>query len=106
VFKTFCWNDEYIFVCPNCGKETFLWNEDNVLNAYENDPVSNKNQTKLEIKLNHNKVNIEFIEQLVYQIDIESLKPLMKYFNGDLNCHYCNEKSIVFDGVINSICNN
>ncbi|MCO6162560.1 hypothetical protein [Flavobacterium sp. NRK F7] len=103
IFKTFSSNDEYIFVCPNCEEETFLWNEEGILNAYSQDPVTNKNQKKLKIDLNTSNINLEWLEKPIKTININSLKPLVPYFKGDIECHNCNKKSNVLDGIMNSI---
>ncbi|WP_025663133.1 hypothetical protein [Aquimarina megaterium] len=103
IFKTFNINDEYIFVCPNCEEETFLWNEENVLNAYSRDPTTNKNQEKLRIVLNESNVSLKWLEKPIGIMNINSLKPLIKYFKGDINCHSCSKKHNVFTGIMNSI---
>ncbi|MBG6130343.1 hypothetical protein IWQ47_001574 [Aquimarina sp. EL_43] len=103
IFKTFNINDEYIFVCPNCEEETFLWNEENVLNAYSRDPTTNKNQEKLRIVLNESNVSLKWLEKPIGIMNINSLKPLIKYFKGDINCHSCNKTHNVFTGIMNSI---
>ncbi|QKX04066.1 hypothetical protein HN014_03805 [Aquimarina sp. TRL1] len=103
IFKTFNMNDEYIFVCPNCEEETFLWNEENVLNAYCRDPSTNKNQEKLRIVLDQSNINLKWLEKPIDIININSLKPLLQYFKGDINCHSCSKKHNVFEGIMNSI---
>ncbi|EZH73432.1 hypothetical protein ATO12_15950 [Aquimarina atlantica] len=103
IFKTFNINDEYIFVCPNCEEETFLWNEENVLNAYSRDPTTNKNQEKLRIVLNESNVSLKWLEKPIDIMNINSLRPLIQYFKGDINCHSCNKKHNVFTGIMNSI---
>ena len=103
VFKEFSTNDEYIFVCPNCEEETFLWNEENTVNAYSQEPVIHKNQKKLEIDLNTSNTSLEWLEKPIEIMNINSLKPLVPYFRGDINCHNCGRKSHVFNGIMNSI---
>ncbi|TPN84614.1 hypothetical protein [Aquimarina algicola] len=103
IFKTFSTNDEYVFVCPNCEIETFLWNEEGVLNAYSEDPVTNKSRKKIQIDFNTSAENLEWLENLINTLNINSLKPLIIYFNGDLHCHSCSKKSNVFNGIMNSI---
>lgn len=103
VFKTFSINDEYIFVCPHCEEETFLWNEENILNAYPTDPVTNKNQAKLKIEPNDKHVGLTWLEEPIEKMNIASLKPLIPYFKGNLICHSCSKKYNVFEGIMNSI---
>lgn len=102
-FSIFSENDEYIFVCPNCNEETFLWNEENILNAYSKDPVVNNNQKKIPIRLNKYNENLKWLEKSIHKININSLKSLIPYFKGSLICHKCNEKNNVFEGIINNI---
>ena len=91
-----------MFVCPSCEEETFLWNEDNVLNAYKKDPVSNKDQDTIEIVQQPSNENLKWLEDIVGELNIESLKRMLPYFNGQLNCYRCNEETTVFDGILNS----
>ncbi len=102
VFNTFNENDEYMFVCPSCEEETFLWNEDNVLNAYDKDPV-NDNKKKIDLRVDPSSTNLDWLEDIVDEINIESIKPLITYFNGNINCYRCTEESNVFEGIVKSI---
>lgn len=102
VFIKFSANDEYMFVCTNCQEETYLWNEEGILNAYTKDPVFYKEQSKIEINLNEGNSNLQYLENTINELDINSLKPLLKYFKGTIQCHSCSEKLNVFEGVINS----
>ena len=104
IFTIFSGNDEYVFVCPHCEEETFLWNEENILNAYSKDPVlSTESPQKLSIEINESNPDLEWLETPVNEIGIHSLKPLIKYFRGDLTCHNCNKQSNVFAGILNSV---
>ncbi|MEW7280387.1 hypothetical protein ABW636_17485 [Aquimarina sp. 2201CG1-2-11] len=103
IFKTFNINDEYIFVCPSCEEETFLWNEENVLNAYSSDPTTNKNREKLAVDLHESNINLEWLEKPIEIMNINSLKPLIPYFKGDIHCHSCTKKHNIFKGIMNSI---
>lgn len=103
IFKTFSENDEYIFVCPNCKKETFLWNEENILIAYDCDPIFNKDKKNIPINLSEFHADLEWLEKPINRIKINSLKPLIPYFKGSLNCHNCKKKTNIFDGIMNSI---
>ena len=58
IFKIFPTNEEYMFLCPNCEEETFLWYQNSMLSGYPKDPVFSKNQTKIEIEKIH-KLNIK-----------------------------------------------
>lgn len=102
MFKTFSENVEYIFVCPTCEEESFLWNEKNVLNAYNKDPVYNDDKIKIEIIPDNANLNLKWLEELIDKIDINSLRPLIPYFKGHLNCHKCGEQENVFAGIMNS----
>ncbi len=103
LFWHFASNDEYIFTCPNCSDEYFLWNEDNVLNAYIKDPVFHKNQEKLPINLKTNSTNLDWLENIVEQLEIQSLKPMLTYFKAALNCPNCKTSSTIFDGIRNML---
>ncbi len=98
VFRDFSSNDEYVFLCPYCDEEIFLWNEENILNAYSKDPVMYENQKKLDIELVDNK-DLDYLENIIDELDIKSLKPILKYFKGDIVCDKCNKKSNVFKGI-------
>jgi len=102
VFKNFSGNDEYVFVCPGCEEEIFLWNEQNVLNAYKKDPVTNKTQTKLVIELNQHNKTLDWLLELVDKLNIVSLESMVQYFKGNINCHNCCKKFNVFEGVMNN----
>ncbi len=103
IFITFSENDEYIFVCPNCNEETFLWNEENVLNAYDKDPTFNKDRKQIKIDVNNSNPDLNWLEELIIKININSLRSLLPYFKGHMNCYHCKEQSNIFDGVLNSI---
>ena len=102
VFTTFSNNDEYIFVCPKCNIESFLWNEKNKLNAYSKCPVFNKTQIPLKITLNKENQNLTWLEEIIDKLEIASLKPIFPFFKGDLVCHSCKKSSNVFEGIKNS----
>jgi len=103
VFLCFSGNDEYMFVCPSCEAESFLWNEDNVLNSYDRDPVFNENKTKIDIENLNLSNELDWLEKLVDDFDVASLKPMMPFFKGQLRCHACSKSSGVFEGIKNSI---
>lgn len=103
VFNIYNGNEEYMFVCPSCEEETFLWNEDNVLKAYKKDPVSNKDQDPIEIVQQPSNENLKWLENIVGELNIESIKPMLPYFNGRLVCYRCKEEATVFDGILNSV---
>lgn len=101
IFITFN-ETEYMFVCSNCGEETFLWNEKNVLNAYDKDPIFNTVFKKITIDLNEDNDNLKWLEKAVERLDITTLQPLIPYFKGNIKCHNCGTQAIVFDGILNS----
>lgn len=101
IFINFSGNDEYVFICPHCKEETFLWNEDNILNAYVKDPVFHKEQKIHHIDIEKLSSALAWFEDLVHQIDITSLKPLLPYLKGFLACPHCGKASNVFEGIKN-----
>lgn len=101
IFINFSGNDEYVFICPYCKEETFLWNEDNILNAYVKDPVFHKEQKIHNIDIENLSSELAWFEDLVHQINITSLKPLLPYFKGFLACPHCGKVSNVFEGIQN-----
>jgi len=103
IFKEFSENDEYMFVCPHCEEETFLWNEENILNGYSKDPIFNKDHKQILIELSDMSMDLEWLAHPIDKLNINSLQPLIKYFEGKLSCHSCFKKSNVFDGIMNSI---
>lgn len=103
VFKVFSGNDEYIFVCPHCAAESFLENEQDTLQAYDQDPILTQSQQKLAIDQNTHRQDLQWLEALVQRFEIHSLAPLLPYFAGQLACHQCQQTTHVFAGMMNSL---
>lgn len=110
IFVTYTDNDEYMCLCPDCDSEFHLWNEDNKLILYTEDPVFHKDQTGHPItpKPLPEVPSIEKVspanhfEWLVFYIDqfnVQSLKPIVGYLFGEAVCPECEGGFEVFDGV-------
>jgi hypothetical protein len=110
VFFTYSDNDEYMCACPDCASEFYLWNKDNSLIMYTEDPVFHKDQTGYSItpkafsvvtsperiaSTNH----FEWLLYYVNRLDIQSLKPIIGYLFGEAICPECGGEFEVFDGV-------
>ena len=111
VLFTYSDNDEYMCTCQNCESEYFLWNKDNSLIMYTEDPVFNKDQTGYSItprvsgvvtSLEKITITDHFAWLLYYvnRLDIESLKPIIRYLFGKAVCPECEGDFEVFDGVV------
>jgi len=105
LFKTFNQNDEYVFTCTSCKEETFLWNEENTLNAYKEDPIFNKKQKTIKVSQSNSSTKLKWLEDLINKINISSLKPLLPYFKGNILCHNCSKETNIFNGIMKSIYN-
>ena len=104
IFIRYDGNDEYVFICPYCYEETYLWNEKNVLNAYElAPPYYLKKLRKLEILQNDFNLDLIWLEKMVEGLSINSLKLLLPYFKGYLNCYNCGTQTNVFEGIRGSV---
>lgn len=102
IFIRYSENDEYIFVCPVCEEETYLWNENNRLNAYSKDPVFHASQEKLKIYLDESNTDLEWLNDAIKDFEINSLKSIIKYFEAKIKCHHCHTSSNIFEGIANS----
>ncbi len=111
IFILFNGNDEYMSICPNCNSELYLWNEENRLNVYIEDPVFNKNQTPFEIipkNIDRKKATIQsdnYQEWMIAYIDlleIDSLKEIITFLFGDTICPNCKVKYSIFTSVCNA----
>lgn len=111
VFFTYSDNDEYMCSCPDCESEYYLWNKDNSLIMYTEDPVFNKDQTgysvtpsTLSVVTSLEKISItdHFAWLLYYvnRLDIESLKLIVGYLFGKVKCPECGDDFAMFDGVM------
>lgn len=103
VFKVFSGNDEYMFVCPHCAAESFLENEQDKLQAYDQDPILTQSQRKLVIDQNTHTQDLQWLQDLVKRFEIHSLAPLLPYFAGQLACHQCQQTTQVFAGIMHSL---
>lgn len=111
VFFTYSDNDEYMCTCPDCEEEYYLWNKDDSLIMYIEDPVFNKDQVghsitprALRVVPSLEKVSItDHFQWLLYyvnRLDIQSLKPIIGYLFGKVKCPECGGDFEVFDGVV------
>jgi hypothetical protein len=110
VFCTYSSNEEYMCTCPHCVTEFYVWNVDNQLILYTQDPVSNKNQpgysiTPRSVSIAQPFENIsmrthyEWLMFYIDHLDIESLKPVIGYLFGETKCPECKTNFDVFDAV-------
>jgi hypothetical protein len=110
VFITYSDNDEYMCTCPDCDAEYYLWNKDNSLIMYTEDPVFNKDQAgysitpkALTIVTSLEKISItDHFGWLLYyvdRLDIQSLKPIVGYLFGKVKCPECDDDFDVWEGV-------
>lgn len=110
IFCNYSDNDEYMCACPDCGSEFYVWNKDNKLILYVNDPVFNKEQsgysitpTSLSVVPSLENISItnhfEWLLFYIKRLGIESLKPIIGYLFGDTKCPECEGEFNVFDAV-------
>lgn len=103
VISTYSGNDEYMCSCPSCDSEFHLWNEQDKLVMYAQDPVFNKDQPGYPITpRSQDKPGDERFDWLVTQIDkleIHSLKPIAGYLFGEARCPQCNTLFDIFPAV-------
>lgn len=110
VFCTYSDNDEYMCACPDCDSEFYVWNKDNKLILYINDPVFNKEQSGYSITPKSVNVvpllenisitnHFEWLLFYINRLGIESLRPIIGYLFGDATCPECEGEFNVFDGV-------
>lgn len=111
VFFTYSDNDEYMCTCLDCDTEYYVWNKDNSLIMYKEDPVFNKDQSGysitprvLSVVPSPEKISItnhfEWLLYYVNRFEIQSLKPIIGYLFGEAICPECGGDFEVFDGVI------
>lgn len=110
VFCTYSDNDEYMCSCPECDGEFYVWNKDNKLILFIEDPVFNKEQPgysitprPLRVVSLLEKVSItnhfEWLLFYINRLDIQSLKPIIGYLFGESKCPECEGDLDVFNGV-------
>lgn len=103
-------NEEYECCCPKCDELFVLWNEDDRLVIYKEDPVSEKAQEKFPVQpsslspanfsetISANK-NYEWLSYYIHSLNIESLKTTVNYLFGKSNCPYCKAEFNVFENI-------
>lgn len=103
VICTYSGNDEYMCSCPSCDSEFHLWNEQNKLVIYAQDPVFNKNQPGYPVTpRSQDKPADDRFEWLMIHIDkleIHSLKPIIGYLFGEAQCPQCNTAFGIFPAI-------
>jgi len=110
VFSTFMENDEYMCSCPECDTEFYLWNKEEKLVLYIQDPVFDKKQVGFpvvpkssvdirpsEIILSDN--NFEWLTFYIDKLKINSLKSIVNYLFGQINCPECGDKFNIFNAI-------
>jgi hypothetical protein len=110
VFSTFMENDEYICSCPKCDTEFYLWNREDKLILYIEDPVFDKKQVgfpvvpKSSLDIQPSEIissdnNIEWLTFYVDKLKIDSLKFIVNYLFGKINCPECGVKFNIFNAI-------
>ncbi|GEM_PF-1974948 len=110
VFSVYSENEEYICNCPKCNEEFYLWNVEEKLILYTDDPVFNKNQEEFLIqeKLQENiksshiiteNNNLEWLTFYIEKFNIFSLKSIVNYLFGEIDCPKCKSRFEVFDAI-------
>ncbi|MCU0446642.1 MAG: hypothetical protein MUE85_17180 [Microscillaceae bacterium] len=113
VFQTFDNNNEYMCVCGVCKSEFHLWNENNQLVLYLEDPIFNKKQKSIPIIPNRlkfseadllNKSNkYAWLKYHIHLLEINSLKNIVDYLFAEINCPSCENRFRVFEQIEYSI---
>ena len=114
VFSTFMENNEYMCSCPECDTEFYLWNEDDRLVLYIDDPVFDKKQvgfpvvpkSSLDIKPSEiisSDNNIGWLTFYIDKLKIDSLKSIINYLFGEINCPECSEKFNIFNAIVDPL---
>ena len=110
VFSTFIENDEYLCSCPECNTEFYLWNKDDKLVLYTDDPVFDKKQEgfpvvpKSSIDVQPSEIissdnNFEWLTFYIDKLKIDSLKSIVNYLFGEIKCPECTKKFNVFNAI-------
>ncbi|MGE8380559.1 MAG: hypothetical protein ACN6PN_19475 [Sphingobacterium sp.] len=103
-------NEEYECCCPNCDETLILWNEDNKLVLYKEDPVFIKEQEKFAVDpsslspLDFSETifsdkNYEWLSYYIHSLDIIPLKTTINYLFGTTHCPYCKMEIGVFENI-------
>ena len=115
MFFEFSELDEFIFDCPYCENEIYLWAEDEILVAYKKDPVFIKkfNQKAVKFELSPAMIdwkdwNGEYSEEqkakwilfLAEKYDIKTLKYQIPYLFGEMTCPHCSQLVKIINSLV------
>ncbi|BAP31482.1 uncharacterized protein CHSO_2445 [Chryseobacterium sp. StRB126] len=103
-------NEEYICTCPSCGESLTLWNENDRLVQYKEDPVFVKDQEKFSVepavlsKAEYSKAiisekNYQWLSYYIDKFEVESLRVIINYLFGKTICGYCYTKFEIFENI-------
>ncbi len=103
-------NEEYGCGCPNCDETFILWNEEDKLVLYKEDPVFTKDQEQFAIhpsslmpssfskKVSPDK-NYAWLSHYIDSLGITSLKTTINYLFGTAQCPYCEAEFEIFENI-------
>jgi len=103
-------NEEYECCCPYCDETFILWNEEDKLALYKEDPVFTKEQEKFAVEpstlsplgfsetISSDK-NYEWLSYYIHKLDIIPLKTTINYLFGTTHCPYCKMEFGVFENI-------
>ncbi|REC63680.1 hypothetical protein DRF65_02910 [Chryseobacterium pennae] len=103
-------NEEYVCNCPSCGESLTLWNENNILVQYKEDPVFVKDQKKYPVvpatlpKKEYSPTispekNYQWLSYYIDKLEVESLRMIINYLFGKTICGYCNTEFDIFENI-------
>lgn len=103
-------NEEYICTCPSCGESLTLWNENDRLVQYKEDPVFVKDQEQFPVepatlsKAEYSKTiisekNYQWLSYYIDKLEVESLRVIINYLFGKTTCGYCRTEFVVFENI-------
>ena len=114
VFSTFMENDEYMCSCPECDTEFYLWNNEDKLVLYIEDPVFDKIQVgfpvvpKSSVDIQFSEIissenNFEWLTFYINKLKIDSLKSIINDLFGEINCPECSKKFNIFNAIVDPL---
>jgi hypothetical protein len=110
--------DEFVFDCPNCENEIYLWAEGKELVAFKQDPIFIRKFNKEPVKFDLSPAKIEWkdwngefsdeekakwILQFAEKYNIEMLKHQLPYLFSQMFCPHCNHLINIVNSLENFI---
>lgn len=103
-------NEEYVCSCPGCKESLILWNENDTLIQYKEDPVFVKDQEQLPVvpaslaqkessQTIISEKNYQWLSYYIEKLEVESLKTIVNYLFGKTSCGYCHTEFVVFENI-------